>query len=42
MNAGFIRMGGRSVHGGGEIGPPLFYKILAQMGISHEEFRKLR
>jgi predicted RNA binding protein YcfA (HicA-like mRNA interferase family) len=30
------------VHGGGEIGPPLFYKILAQLGVSAEEFRKLQ
>ena len=30
------------VHGGREIGPPLFYKILRQMGISLDEFGKLR
>jgi predicted RNA binding protein YcfA (HicA-like mRNA interferase family) len=29
------------VHGGREIGPPLFYKILADLGISLEGFRKL-
>jgi predicted RNA binding protein YcfA (HicA-like mRNA interferase family) len=37
---------GRSVtipiHGGREIGPPLFYRILEQLGISAEEFRKLK
>ena len=43
MSGGFIPMGGRfPIHGGGEIGPPLFHKILAQMGISQDEFRKLR
>jgi len=30
------------IHGGSEIGPPLFHKILAQMGVSADEFRKLR
>jgi predicted RNA binding protein YcfA (HicA-like mRNA interferase family) len=30
------------VHGGEEIGPPLFYKILQQMGITLKEFQKLR
>ena len=30
------------LHGGREIGPPLFFKILRQMGISVEEFQKLR
>ena len=30
------------VHGGREIGPPVFYKILRQMGISLDEFGKLR
>jgi predicted RNA binding protein YcfA (HicA-like mRNA interferase family) len=29
------------VHGGSEIGPPLFQKILAQMGLDVSEFRKL-
>ena len=29
------------VHGGREIGPPLYNKILAQLGISSEEFRRL-
>jgi predicted RNA binding protein YcfA (HicA-like mRNA interferase family) len=29
------------VHGGGEIGPPLFHKILAQLRVSVDEFRKL-
>ncbi len=37
---------GRSVtipiHGGREIGPPLFFKILRQMGLSLEEFEKQR
>jgi len=37
---------GRSVtipiHGGREIGPPLFFKILRQLGVSHEEFDELR
>ena len=30
------------LHGGREIGPPLFFKILRQMGISIEEFQRLR
>jgi len=30
------------VHGGREIGPPLFFKILRQMGISLEKFESLR
>ncbi len=30
------------IHGGSEIGPPLFNKILAQLGVTLEEFRKLR
>ena len=30
------------LHGGREIGPPLFYKIVRQLGISVEEFQKLR
>lgn len=29
------------IHGGQEIGPPLFYKILRQLGVSPEEFQKL-
>ncbi|MGO4880753.1 MAG: type II toxin-antitoxin system HicA family toxin [Bryobacteraceae bacterium] len=41
----WIHRDGRAVtipiHGGGEIGPPLFHKILAQLGISLDEFRKL-
>jgi predicted RNA binding protein YcfA (HicA-like mRNA interferase family) len=28
--------------GGLEIGPPLFYKVLRQLGISLEEFERLR
>jgi predicted RNA binding protein YcfA (HicA-like mRNA interferase family) len=30
------------VHGGREIGPPLFYKILRQLGVSLDEFEELR
>jgi len=30
------------LHGGQEIGPPLFFKILRQLGISQEDFQKLR
>ena len=30
------------IHGGREIGPPLFFKILRQLGISLEEFDGLR
>ena len=37
---------GRSVtiplHGGRDIGPPLFFKILRQLSISSEEFDRLR
>jgi predicted RNA binding protein YcfA (HicA-like mRNA interferase family) len=37
---------GRSVtipiHGGREIGPPLFFKLLRQIGVSIDEFIKLR
>ena len=29
------------VHGGSEIGPPLFHKILTQLGITLSEFRRL-
>lgn len=29
------------LHGGQEIGPPLFFKILRQLGVSLEEFQKL-
>ncbi|MGH9611437.1 MAG: type II toxin-antitoxin system HicA family toxin [Bryobacteraceae bacterium] len=29
-------------HGGSEIGPPLYNKILAQLGITSEEFRRLK
>ncbi|MBV9746477.1 MAG: type II toxin-antitoxin system HicA family toxin [Acidobacteriia bacterium] len=42
----WIHPDGRTVtiplHGGDEIGPPLFYKILSQLGISLDEFRKLK
>jgi predicted RNA binding protein YcfA (HicA-like mRNA interferase family) len=30
------------LHGGREIGPPLFFKIVRQLGISLEEFQRLR
>jgi predicted RNA binding protein YcfA (HicA-like mRNA interferase family) len=30
------------VHGGQEIGPPLFAKILRQLGITLDEFQRLR
>jgi predicted RNA binding protein YcfA (HicA-like mRNA interferase family) len=30
------------LHGGREVGPPLFYKILRQLGISLDEFEKMR
>jgi len=30
------------LHGGMEIGPPLFFKILRQIGISLTEFEKLK
>ena len=30
------------LHGGREIGPPLFHKILRQLGVSLEEFERLR
>ena len=30
------------IHGGKEIGPPLYFKILRQLGVSPEEFAKLR
>ena len=30
------------LHGGREIGPPLFFKILRQLGITYEEFQSLR
>jgi predicted RNA binding protein YcfA (HicA-like mRNA interferase family) len=30
------------IHGGREIGPPLFFKIIRQMGISPEEFDRLK
>ena len=30
------------VHGGREIGPPLFYRILNQLGIDEREFDQLR
>ena len=29
------------IHGGNEIDPPLFYKILRQLGVSLEEFLEL-
>jgi len=30
------------IHGGREIGPPLFYRILEQLGIDLEAFERLR
>ena len=30
------------IHGGREIGPPLFYRILEQFGIDLETFERLR
>jgi len=30
------------LHGGREIGPPLFFKILRQLDVTLEEFQKLR
>ena len=30
------------VHGGREIGPPLFFKILRQLGVSQNEFDQRR
>jgi predicted RNA binding protein YcfA (HicA-like mRNA interferase family) len=30
------------IHGGREIGNPLFFKILRQLGLSFEEFQQLR
>ncbi|MGA8878082.1 MAG: type II toxin-antitoxin system HicA family toxin [Candidatus Korobacteraceae bacterium] len=30
------------LHGGREIGPPLFFKILRQLGITNDEFLQLR
>lgn len=40
------QLDGRAVtiplHGGREIGPPLFFKILRQCGIALDEFQRLR
>jgi len=30
------------VHGGREIGPPLFFKIVRQLGVTIEEFQSMR
>jgi predicted RNA binding protein YcfA (HicA-like mRNA interferase family) len=30
------------IHGGREIGPPLFFRILKQLGLTLEQFQKLR
>ena len=42
----WIHLDGRAVtipiHGGREIGPPLFHQILAQLGLNVDEFRRLR
>jgi len=41
----WIHPDGRAVtiplHGGREIGPPLFFKILRQLGVTLEDFQKL-
>jgi hypothetical protein len=42
MSAGSIKAVTIPIHGGAEIGPPLFHKILAQLGVSADEFQKLR
>jgi len=33
---------GKLIHGGREIGAPLFYRILGQLGIDEETFDRLR
>ena len=42
----WVHSDGRAVtiplHGGKEIGPPLFFKILRQLGVSLDDFLKLR
>jgi predicted RNA binding protein YcfA (HicA-like mRNA interferase family) len=42
----WIHPDGRSVtiplHGGNEIGPPLFFKIVRQLGVTLAEFQRLR
>jgi len=42
----WIHPDGRAVtiplHGGNEIGPPLFFKILRQLGVTLEQFQELR
>ena len=30
------------LHGGREVGPPLFFKILRQLGVTLEQFQELR
>jgi len=30
------------IHGGRDIGPPLFYRILKQLGVNEKEFDQLR
>jgi predicted RNA binding protein YcfA (HicA-like mRNA interferase family) len=30
------------VHGGKEVGPPLFFRILSRLGISVEDFHRLK
>ncbi len=45
MNVGFTRTGQAvtiPIHGGSEIGPPLFHQILKQMGIDEKRFEGLR
>ena len=42
----WIHPGGRAVtiplHGGREIGPPLFFKIVRELGLSPAEFDRMR
>jgi predicted RNA binding protein YcfA (HicA-like mRNA interferase family) len=42
----WIHPDGRSatipLHGGNEIGPPLFFKILRQLGVTLAEFQRLK
>jgi predicted RNA binding protein YcfA (HicA-like mRNA interferase family) len=30
------------IHGGREVGPPLFYRILSQLGLDEKKFERLR
>jgi predicted RNA binding protein YcfA (HicA-like mRNA interferase family) len=42
----WVHPDGRAVtiplHGGRDIGPPLFFKIIRQLGVSPEEFERIR